>query len=143
MKRIFVMTLVLMMTVVLCACSNDSISRESTDSNLPLLEVEEIREWPENKYTAVIPQPEAGTPFQATVYDETAGYFFVSLNNATRQQGEEYIELLKENGFETVSNKSEDVSIGVLLQKENVGVSIAASENGFGIYIRLYEDINP
>ena len=39
MKRIFVMTLVLMMTVVLCACSNDSISRESTDSNLPLLEV--------------------------------------------------------------------------------------------------------
>lgn len=143
MKRIFVMTLVLMMTVVLCACSNDSISRESTDSNLPLLEVEEISEWPENKYTAVIPQPEAGTPFQATVYDETAGYFSVSLNNATRQQGEEYIELLKENGFETVSNKSEDVSIGVLLQKENVGVSIAASENGFVIYIRLYEDINP
>ena len=94
MKRIFVMTLVLMMTVVLCACSNDSISRESTDSNLPLLEVEEISEWPENKYTAVIPQPEAGTPFQATVYDETAGYFSVSLNNATRQQGEEYIELL-------------------------------------------------
>lgn len=143
MKRIFVMTLVLMMTVVLCACSNDSISRESTDSKLPLLEVEEISEWPENKYTAVIPQPEAGTPFQATVYDETAGYFSVSLNNATRQQGEEYIELLKENGFETVSNKSEDVSIGVLLQKENVGVSIAASENVFGIYIRLYEDINP
>ena len=143
MKKTFVMTLVLMMTVVFCSCSNDSIGRESMDSNLPLLEVEEISEWPENKYTAVIPQPEAGTPFQATVYDETAGYFSVSLNNATRQQGEEYIELLKENGFETVSNKSEDVSIGVLLQKENVGVSIAASENGFGIYIRLYEDTNP
>ena len=79
MKKTFVMMLVLMMTVVLCSCSNDSIGRESTDSNLSLLEVEEISEWPENKYTAVIPQPEAGTPFQATVYDETAGYFSVSL----------------------------------------------------------------
>ena len=90
--------------------------------------------------TAAILQPEAGTPFQATVYDETAGYFSVFLNNATREQGEEYTELLKKNGFETVSSKSEDVSVGVLLQKENVGVSIAASENEFGIYIRLYED---
>ena len=44
MKKIFVMMLVLMMTVVLCSCSNDSIGRESTDSNLSLLEVEEISE---------------------------------------------------------------------------------------------------
>ena len=139
-KKIFTLTLVLMMAIFFGACGNDSISRMSTDSNLPLLELEEISEWPENKYTAAIVQPEVGTPYMATVYDETAGYFSVSLNNATRAQSEEYIELLKENGFETVFSKSEDVSIGVLLQKENVGVSIATSENEFGIYIRLYED---
>ena len=132
--------LALMMTFILCACGNDSGGLPVTDANLPSLELEEINEWPENKYTAAILQPEAGTPFQATVYDETAGYFSVFLNDATREQGEEYIDLLKENGFETVSSKSEDVSIGVLLQKENVGVSIAASENVFSIYIRLYED---
>ena len=139
MKKNFVLTLALMMTIVLGACGNDRI-RMSTDATLPLLEFEEISEWPENKYTAAIPQPEAGTPFQATVYDETAGYFSVFLTNATREQGEEYIALLKESGFETVSGRSAEVSIGELLQKENVGVSIAVSENGFGIYIRMYED---
>ena len=143
MKKIFVLMLALMMAFILCACGNDSGGLPVSDANLPPLELEEINEWPENKYTAAILQPEAGTPFQATVYDETAGYFSVFLNNATREQGEEYIELLKDNGFETVSSKSEDVSIGVLLQKENVGVSIAASENVFSIYIRLYEDENP
>lgn len=140
MKKILVLTLALMMAFILCACGNDSGGLPVSDSNLPLLELEEISGWPENKYTAAIIQPEAGTPFQATVYDETAGYFSVFLNNATREQGEEYIGLLKENGFETVSSKSENVSIGVLLQKENIGVSIAASESGFSIYVRLYED---
>ena len=138
MKKIFVLMLVLVMTIVLGACGKDSISRTSMDSDLPLLELEKIREWPENKYTAAIVQPEVGTPYMATVYDETVGYFSVSLNNVTREQSEEYIELLKENGFKTVANKSENVASGVLLQKGNVGVSIAASENEFGIYIRLY-----
>ena len=142
MKNKIVLTLALMMTFILCACGNDNGNGglPVTDTNLPLLELEEINEWLENKYTAAILQPEAGTPYMATVYDETAGYFSIFLNNTTREQGEEYIELLKENGFETVFSESEDVSIGVLLHKENVAVSIAASENEFSIYIRLYED---
>lgn len=139
MKKIITLTLALMMAFILGACGNDS-SMPVSDANLPLLEFEEINEWPENKYTAAIVQPEVGTPYMATVYDENAGCFSISLNNATREQSEEYIELLKENGFVAVFEKSENTAAGHILQKGNVSVSIAASGDEFGIYIRLYED---
>lgn len=59
------------------------------------------------------------------------------------EDGKKYIKLLQKNGFETVSDDGNSVSIGVLLQKDNVVIGVSASENILALYITLnFDDDN-
>ena len=135
MKKMLTFALALGLILLCGACAHTT---QVPSSELPLLSLEEISQWPDNKYTNAVPQPEAGTVFQATVYDDAAGYYSVSLSG-TRSQGEDYLDLLKKNGFKPLYQNSNDVSIGALFEKDNVSVSVAVSDGSFGIFIRLYE----
>ena len=95
---------------------------------------EELNEWPENEYTALVPQPENGTPAWALWYEEQ-GVYAVFLTGITRAQGEQYVQALRQAGFEEGEAGAEDASAGYLLHKGGTVLSAAVSEGQLGIYI--------
>ncbi len=103
---------------------------------LPTLEWESIDAWPENVYTSSVPRPESGTPYSATVCDESAGYFSVAFH-AAREQGDEYVALLRSSGFEPLEHADESGASAELLQNGDATVSVAVSDGGFCLMIRL------
>lgn len=97
--------------------------------------MEEIHTWPENSYTSLVPKPSWGTPFLST-YSASQHFFAVTFHTAARQEGEDYIHLLRDNGFSTVDRNSEKVSTGEVLENAQTYVSVAVSDNTFAVYIR-------
>lgn len=91
--------------------------------------------WPENSYTSLVPKPSWGTPFLST-YSVSQHFFAVTFHTAARQEGEDYIHLLRDNGFSTVDRNSEKVSTGEVLENAQTYVSVAVSDNTFAVYIR-------
>lgn len=97
---------------------------------------QEADTWPENDFTSQIPQPQAGQV--AFIIDDSAnGRFSVSLDNITRDEVDAYLSTLQEQGFQTVAQGENDVSGGVLLQKEETSLSIAYADGICGILIIL------
>jgi len=95
-----------------------------------------ISEWPDNEYTKAILKPDV-EEMDYTLFDENTGYYAVFLKNVTIEDGKQYIQLLKENGFESVSNDTNFVTIGEILKKDTTGLSVSASENVLALYITL------
>lgn len=130
MKKLSATVLLFCLTMALAACQSQGGVVSS-----PRPVQQEMDEWPQNEYTAAVPEPEYGVPFSA-VSDQKGGYT-VSLTGATREQGERYVQQLKQDGFTVIEQNSENAATGVLLEKEDVSVSVAVSDTGFSIYIAL------
>lgn len=145
MKRVnliftFVMLLTISLITMLYGCGRSPANiEESEQEDDSTVIKEELEEWPDNDYTRAIIKPEIGTVDYA-LYDEEAGYYAVFLKDVTLEDGKQYIQLLQKNGFEAVSSDSNSVAIGELLQKDNVGISVSASENALALYITLNPD---
>lgn len=138
MKKLFsFIVLALCTTIIFGGCSNPAPTESVAPSNDAVRE--EISEWPDNTYTNAIIEPEAGTP-DYVISDKQAGYYAIFLNDITMEQGKQYINKLKENGFTEVAGDSDDVAVGQLLQKDNVDLSISVSDDILGIYIKLSND---
>lgn len=136
----FVMLLTISLTSMLYGCGRSPANiEESEQEDVSTVKREELEEWPDNDYTRAIIKPEIGTMDYA-LYDEEAGYYAVFLKDVALEDGKQYIQLLQKNGFETVSSDSNSVAIGELLQKDNVGISVSASENVLALYITLNSD---
>lgn len=135
-----VMLLTISLTIMLYGCGSSPANiEESEQEGVSTVIREELEEWPDNDYTRAIIKPEVGTMDYA-LYDEEAGYYAVFLKDVALEDGKQYIQLLQKNGFETVSSDSNSVAIGELLQKDNVGISVSASENVLALYITLNSD---
>ena len=99
--------------------------------------------WPENKYTEGLPVP-PGTVSWATL-DTEHGNCTVNLVNISETDYNEYMELLKQEGFSVVEEVSEEskgqdyVSIGTLLSNGEKGLSISYIPESFTIYISSAE----
>lgn len=104
------------------------------DVNAPTPEY--TSEWPDNEYTNAIIKPDIGE-MDYTLFDDNAGYYSVFLKNVTMEEGKQYIQLLKENGFESTASDSNFVAAGELLRKGKTGLNISVSENVLGIRISL------
>ena len=138
---VFVILISIVLTAALCGCGKSTANmQESKQEDVSTVIKEEMAEWPDNDYTRAIIKPAPGT-MDYVLYDEEAGYYTVFLKDVSLEDGKQYIQLLQKNGFETVSSDSNSVAIGELLQKDNVGVSVSASENVLAVYIKLnFED---
>lgn len=129
-KNIFIIAFVLVIVFCFSACTS---SEQKAESNA---EITQITEWPENEYTAAIPVPETGVPVNQI---ENEKIFSVSLDDVSRQNCYDYLELLEENGFSKVAGDENDSSGGWLYTNGKVNVSVAQSSNGMTVGISFEE----
>lgn len=143
MKR-FTFVLVAALLLVSCAltgCSGQNKLDSNTQIAWDLTDTEPIfvTEWPENEYTSQVVKPEYGE--MDFIYDlSESGRYAVFLKEISREESEAYVEQLKEFGFAEIASDGNDVSIGTLLQKDNIVLSIAISDGGLGMMIM--EDVS-
>lgn len=130
----FIFVFVALLAFWQIGCATNTPESDTEDVNAAIRE--EISEWPDNEYTKAILKPDVGE-MDYTLSDENAGYYAVFLKNVTMEDGKQYIQLLKENGFESVSSDSNSVAIGEILKKGTTGLSVSASENVLALYITL------
>lgn len=130
----FILVFVVLLAFCLIGCGTNTSESDTEDVNAAIRE--EISEWPDNEYTKAILKPDVGE-MDYTLSDENAGYYAVFLKNVTMEDSKQYIQLLKENGFESVSSDSNSVAIGEILKKGTTGLSVSASENVLALYITL------
>lgn len=146
MKKACEVFLFAMLFVLMTACGNTSSSDNGVNDdnsgnalpeNFVMLDTEE---WPENEYTANIPQPESGTLLRVWI-DLDKEYCHLELSDMTQSKSEQYVKALKESGFSEVEKVSEEInddyiSVGTLLTKESSIISISYTDDLFGMYIK-------
>lgn len=99
--------------------------------------------WPENEYTEGLPIP-PGTVSWATLDTEHENCT-VNIVDISETQYNEYMELLKQEGFSVIEKVSEEikgqdyVSIGTLLSNGEKGLSVSYIPDSFTIYISFEE----
>ena len=62
------------------------------------------------------------------------------MKELSKEESADYIEELKEQGYSEVASKGNDVSVGTILQKNNVYLSISYSDAILGILITIESD---
>ncbi len=147
MKKLYTIFLIMVLIFIMTACENKHIinNRSSVDSSGDSLPdsfiMFDTEKWPENEYTANIPQPESESNVRGWI-DPDKGYCYIELPDMTKTESEKYIETLKATGFAEVEKvaeeiKNEDyVSIGTLLTYDGITVSIAYLDEHFGMCIK-------
>ena len=136
-KIIFVIAVILSLTLAGCSNEESGINSDtnSTDSIVTLNE----GIWSENEYTEELPTP-PGTVNRALL-NETKKYCAVFLVDLSDEEYNAYIEILKQQGFSTVEEVSEDVkghdytSTGTVLSNGEKTLSISYIPGNLGIYI--------
>ena len=99
-------------------------------------ETGKIDKWPKNEYTEKVPKPEHGKPSEMII-DENMGYCSVILTDITREESEEYVEALKEEGFEELEGLNDLAALGIPMKKDNVYLNIALSGETLGINVSM------
>ena len=129
MKKLWILAACLLL---LTGCAQTA--PQDTGWNLADTTPEAITTWPENEFTAQIPQPQAGTPDY--VLDSTSnGRYAVFLRGISMEDSAAYVDLLKLQGYAEVAGEGNDVSVGTLLQKGRTCLSIAYTDGELGILI--------
>lgn len=116
-----------------CGSSNNDVTGANNDLEGRIVN---ITEWPENRFTDVIVEPVSGTA-DYVIDDSDNGKYAIFYSEISMEEAEEYIEGLKDLGYHSVNDKKEDVAIGVVLEKDDVILSISATDGILGIYISL------
>lgn len=129
-KTVFIIALALIMIFCFSACT-ESEQQTKSGSNIT-----QITEWPENEYTAAVPVPETGIPVNQI---ENENIFSVSLDDVSRQECYDYLELLERSGFSKVAGDENDSSGGWLYTNSNVNVSVSHSSNSMTVGITFEE----
>ena len=135
MKKIFLSLCCMLCAVFLTAGCGLSASVQQS-SYPPGTVREAIDAWPENKYTENIPRPESGTPdFVLSGESDGHDYYSVFLSDITREQGEQYVSVLKKGGFREIAADSEPASAGIALCKDTIHLGVSISDGALGLYI--------
>ena len=115
-----------------CAAEADPAGENGLFSEEP----EYVTEWPDNQFTACIPEPAAGEVDYVRDGTDTGRYEIV-MKEISREESAAYVEELLAQGYEELAADSNEVSAGVLLEKEDVMLSIACSDGVLNILITL------
>lgn len=126
----------ILIMLVGCSQNNEPENLDSTLSSLPAVTPEYISEWPENEFTEVIPKPEYGTMDYICNYSENGRYMLV-LKEITKAESDMYVDKLKEYGYTEIHSNGNQVSVGTMLEKDNIILSVAYSDDIFNILITI------
>ncbi|MFR8088811.1 MAG: hypothetical protein ACLU6B_09965 [Lachnospirales bacterium] len=110
------------------AKSEESIWRVTAEDFAP------ASDWPENDYTAQILKPESGQVEYINDWS-SEGKFGVWLKDISREESNRYVEQLKDKGYQEISQAENSVSVGTMLWKNEIYLSIAYSDDSLGILI--------
>ena len=97
---------------------------------------EPVTQWPENGFTAQIPQPDKGT-VDYVLDCSDSGHYGIFLKDISLAETSAYLNTLTSQGYVQAISDGNSVSIGTMLQKENVTLSIAQGEGTLGILITV------
>ena len=141
----FVSVFMILLMLSLTACSNQDTTFYNADntSNTQSENITMLDEgvWPVNEYTEGLPVP-PGTVAWAMI-DAQSGYCSINIEDMSEAEYNDYMDLLKEEGYSTIEEVSEEikgqnyVSIGTILSNGEKGLSISYIPGNFGIYISL------
>ena len=139
MKRFLCMMVVV--CLFLCAaagCSAPTGQEGNAQSAWDLTEVEPVylTQWPENEFTAQIIEPEHGEIDYVCDYSDSMRYLVV-MKNMPEEASSDYVEELKEQGYAEIASDGNDVSVGTMLERDGVILSIAYSGETLGVLITL------
>lgn len=118
-------------------CSGSSILENNrTDWSLSGLEPLYLNEWPENEFTAQIPEPDDGQIDYA--FDASdSGRYAVFWKEIGMEESADYVERLKDQGYSEVRAEKNEVSVGTILQKGAATLSISYSSDSLSILIAI------
>lgn len=139
-KRIFAaLAAGLLSLSLLTACGRTQNSAASGSTSAPVWV--ESDQWPDNEFTQQIPTPEFGAvSATAEGQSQDQDYFCVSLREVTQEEAEGYAQILQDEGFELLWDKTEtpkggSVVLAFVFEQEEVGVSLSFSGDTMGLYI--------
>lgn len=126
---------------LLAGCSNNEAPNISKDLTWDLSNAEPVyvTQWPENEFTSQILKPENGEIDYIYDYSDS-GRYAVFIKDMSEETSAAYIEELKEQGYSEIASKGSDVSVGTIMQKDNVILSISYSGEIFGMLITIESD---
>ena len=134
MKRFFCVLAAALLLCALAGCSAPESAQIAWD--LSDAEPVYLTEWPENEFTAQIVEPEHGEIDYVCDYSEEMRYLIV-LKNMPEGEPSQYVEALKALGYAEIASDGNNVSVGTLLQKDNVVLSIAHSGEMLSVLITM------
>ena len=140
-RRICIPFVLIYALTLLAGCSSNNSPSKNNSAAWDLANAEPIyaAQWPENKYTSQIIKPENGEIDY--IYDfSDCGRYAVFMKDLSKEESADYIEKLKEQGYSEVASNGNDVSVGTILQKDNVYLSISYSDTILGIAITIESD---
>ena len=143
MKKFFYCTftpLVLICTF-LAGCTDRSLIAADSDAWI-LTEVKRIEsvQWPKNEYTAQIVKPQSGELDYICDYSDS-GRYLVMMKDMAQEASATYVADLEKQGYLPVSAEENSVSVGTILQKGSVTLSVAYSGDMLGILITIQDGI--
>lgn len=95
-----------------------------------------VTAWPENEYTSQIVKPEWGE--MDYIYDlSDSGRYALFLKEISEEESRAYIEQLKEAGFSEAVSAGNAISVGTILKKGDVLLSIAYSDGILAMTITM------
>ena len=125
------LAMLLAVLAILSACSPRETAWQATDAE-PIA----VSQWPENDFTAQIFPPQSGEIDY--VYDySAANRYALSFRNLSMDDAAEYVNALKAAGFAEITSEANDASAGAMLQKGNVSLNIAYSQDAMIVLIAL------
>ena len=97
-------------------------------------ELQYISEWPENEMTEHVPRPRSGEVHY--IYgDADSGSYGIVLKDISRNESNAYIDEIIEQGYTEILSESEEASAGIMLEKEDIILSISYGETELNILI--------
>lgn len=115
-----------LLLLCLSGCAGGAEEPAGTESWVLTAEPEYVEQWPENDLTALIPQPREGTVDYVRDYLDY-GRFEIVWKDISREGASDYLADLEAAGYREAAAAEEDTSLGILLEKDGVTLSLSAS----------------
>ena len=96
-------------------------------------------EWPENRFTDCIPQPD-GCTVESVRDLSSVGRYELNLSDITRDETHAYIRRLESEGYRNLGGDENEHSGGVMLQRGTVLLSVSWSGDSLGMLITLADE---
>ena len=130
---LFIVSIILCATLVFCACGAPAVNKDDGESQ----KIVYTNVYPDNEFTSVIPKPTHGNVQYTIEFLVEKNKFAICFENITRTEADEYVEILKRNGYRLAMSSVEAASAGYLLSKGTTNISLSCAEGIMTMLITL------